>query len=58
MVITLMSIPVWREIAEWAQKRYPHYEILDAMLVYLFSPNETSTEEEEDEYIFQETIED
>lgn len=55
MVITLMTIPIWREIADWAQKQYPHYELLDALMTYLFFPIEKN--DEEDEYLFQETIE-
>lgn len=58
MFITVMTIPMWKEVAEWAMKRYPNWEILDAMMTYIFFPDSSPEEEdEEDEYIFQETIE-
>ena len=48
LVITVISLPVWRQVATWAKKRYPHYELLDAMLTYIFSPQYNYVDEEDD----------
>ena len=50
MAITIASIPIWKQVAEWAKKKYPNDLLTDAVFTYLFY-------DDNDEYLFQETIE-
>ena len=48
MTITIASIPVWRQIAEWAQKRYPHYLFSDALFAYIIMNDDNYEDENND----------
>lgn len=48
MAITIASIPVWKQVGEWAQKRYPDYSFSDALFAYFFLSNDY--EDDDDDY--------
>lgn len=39
MTITIVSIPVWNQIAIWAKREYPGLETADALFTYIFIGN-------------------
>lgn len=49
LVITLISIPFWSQVAEKARKRFKWYGFIDAMLSYItLSPDAYDPDEDED----------
>lgn len=49
LVITLISIPLWSQIAEKARKRFKWYGFIDAMLSYIaLGPDAYDPDEDED----------
>ena len=39
MTITIVSIPIWNQIAIWAKREYPGLETIDALFTYIFIGN-------------------
>ena len=48
LVVVALTIPMWKQIAEKASKRYPYHEVLDAILCYLSDSDDEDEEEDED----------